>query len=233
MLPVHRDVARIVLEASAGHAALAALGGGNALLAHGVSTRPTEDVDVFVGSLAGFGEVAAAMSAALADAGYTVEEHDESGGLEGIWEGLGEGLAELQVTPPGSGDSVQVQASFFELLCPPVEIPGIGLVVHLDDAGGWKAAACAGRQLPRDYCDIASLGEAGYDAARLIRLARERDQGLELADFVEAARHLDELDDADLAPVLPAGRDAAWVRAAFADWPRAAPPRKRRWRSPW
>jgi hypothetical protein len=173
------------------------------------------------------------MATALADAGYTVEEHDDSAGLGGIWEGLGEGMAELQVTPPDSGDSVQVQASFFELLCLPVEIPGIGPVVHLDDAAGWKAAACAGRQLPRDYCDIASLREAGYDAARLIRLARERDQGLELADFVDAARHLDELDDADLASVLPDGRGAAWVRAAFADWPRDAPPRKRRWRSPW
>lgn len=234
MLPLHRDVARIVLEASAGRAALAALGGGNALLAHGVSTRPTEDVDVFVASLAAFDEIAAAMASALEAAGYTVEEHDKSGGLGDVWEGMGEGMAELQVIPPGgSGGSVQVQASFFELLCPPVEIPGIGLVVHLDDAGGWKAAACAGRQMPRDYCDIASLREAGYDTARLIRLARERDAGLELADFVDAARHLDELDDADLAAVLPEGRDAAWVREAFADWPRDAPPRKRRWRSSW
>ena len=233
MLPLHRDVTRIVLEASAGHAARAALGGGNALLAHGVSTRPTQDVDVFVTSLVGFDEVAAAMAAALADAGYTVEEHDKSGGLGDIWEGLGEGMAELQVTPPGGDDSVQVQASFFELLCPPVDIPGIGLVVHLDDAAGWKAAAVAGRQLPRDYCDIASLCAAGYKTARLIRLARERDRGLELADFVDAARHLDELEDADLAPVLPEGRDAAWVRAAFADWPRDAAPRGRRWRAPW
>jgi hypothetical protein len=60
MLPLHRDVARIVLEASAGRGGLAALGGGNALLAHGVSTRPTEDIDVFVSSLAAFGEIASA-----------------------------------------------------------------------------------------------------------------------------------------------------------------------------
>lgn len=232
MLPFHRDVARIVLEASAGRAARAALGGGNALLAHGVSTRPTQDVDVFVTSLVGFDETAAAMASALADAGYTVEELDSSGGLGDLWEGLGEGMAELEVTPPGGEDSVQVQASFFALLCPPVQIPGIGLVVHLDDAAGWKAAAVASRQLPRDYCDIASLCAAGYQSKRLIKLARERDQGLELADFVDAARHLDELDDVALAPVLPAGRDAAWVRAAFADWPRAAG-RGRRRRAPW
>lgn len=59
--------------------------------------------------------------------------------------------------------------------------------------------------MPRDYCNIASLREARYDTARLIRLARERDAGLELADFVEAARHLDQLDDTDLAAVLPEG----------------------------
>lgn len=231
MLPLHRDVARIVLEASAGRAALAALGGGNALLAHGVSNRPTEDVDVFVASLDGFDETVAAIAGALAAAGYAVEEHDKSGGLGDIWEGIGEGLAEFEVTPPGGNSTVQVQASFFELRCPPVKVPGIGLVVHLDDAAGHKTCAVAGRQMPRDYCDIASLCEAGYSTRRLIKLARERDAGLEPGDFADAAAHLDELDDADLEAVLPAGRDAAWVRAAFKDWPRSAPARKSRRRS--
>jgi hypothetical protein len=138
MLSLHRDVARIVLEASAGRAAMAALGGGNALLAHGVSDRPTEDIDVFVASLDGFGEIVATIAGALAADGYAVEEHDKSGGLGDIWEGIGEGLAEFEVTPPGGDATVQVQASFFELRCPPVEVPGIGLVVHLDDAAGHR-----------------------------------------------------------------------------------------------
>lgn len=106
-------------------------------------------------------------------------------------------------------------------------------MVHLDDAGGWTAIACCGRQMPRDYCDIASLRDAGYTTAMLIALARERGQGLEEADFADAARHLDQLDDAELEQVLPAGRDAAWVREAFADWPRDAPDRGRRVRPPW
>jgi hypothetical protein len=40
--PLHLDITRIVLEATARYQA--ALGGGNALLAHGVSARRTEDV---------------------------------------------------------------------------------------------------------------------------------------------------------------------------------------------
>jgi hypothetical protein len=85
--------------------------------------------------------------------------------------------------------------------------------------------------MPRDYCDIASLREAGYSTRRLIALARERDVGLEPGDFADAAAHLDELDDADLEAVLPPGRFATWVRAAFKDWPRDAPARKSRWRA--
>jgi microcompartment protein CcmL/EutN len=42
---LHRRVAAVALTAAAGHGF--ALGGGNALLAHGVISRPTEDVDLF------------------------------------------------------------------------------------------------------------------------------------------------------------------------------------------
>jgi hypothetical protein len=42
---LHRQVAVIALRAAAGHGF--ALGGGNALLAHGIIDRPTQDVDVF------------------------------------------------------------------------------------------------------------------------------------------------------------------------------------------
>jgi hypothetical protein len=42
---LHRQVAFIALAAAASHGF--ALGGGNALLAHGLTTRPTQDVDLF------------------------------------------------------------------------------------------------------------------------------------------------------------------------------------------
>jgi hypothetical protein len=220
--PLHLDITRIVLEATARYRA--ALGGGNALLAHGVSARRTEDIDVFIAN----GELVTAASAAALDAleqhGYRVEEHGDSDGVGDWWPEAGEGLAELEVTAPGSDRMVQVQASHFELLCPPVDMPGIGLVVALDDAAGFKAAATAGRALERDFVDIAALAAAGYPAERLIALAMERDPGLPLFAFAEAARRLDRMEDSRLAPYLDADRDAAWVRAAFADWPRDADP---------
>jgi hypothetical protein len=220
--PLHLDITRVVLEATARYEA--ALGGGNALLAHGVSARRTEDIDVFIGN----GELVSAASAAALDAlerhGYRVEEHGDSGGLGDWWTEAGEELAELEVTAPGSDRMVQVQASYFELLCPPVDMPGIGLVVALDDAAGFKAAAVAGRALERDFVDIAALTVAGYTAERLIGLAMERDPGLPMFAFAEAARRLDRMDDSRLAPYLNGDRDAGWVRAAFHDWPREAEP---------
>jgi microcompartment protein CcmL/EutN len=42
---LHRQVAAVALAAAAGYGF--ALGGGNALLAHGVISRPTQDVDLF------------------------------------------------------------------------------------------------------------------------------------------------------------------------------------------
>jgi hypothetical protein len=220
--PLHLDITRIVLEATARYEA--ALGGGNALLAHGISARRTEDIDVFVAN----DELVDAASAAALDAleqhGYRVEEHGSSGGLGDWWPEAGEGLAELEVTAPGSDRMVQVQASYFELRCPPVEMPGIGLVVALDDAAGFKAAAAASRALERDFVDVAALTAAGYTAERLIGLAMERDPGLPMFAFAEAARRLDRMDDGRLAPYLDGDRDAGWVRAAFADWPREAEP---------
>ena len=42
---LHREVAAVALRAAARHGF--ALGGGNALIAHGIIDRPTEDVDLF------------------------------------------------------------------------------------------------------------------------------------------------------------------------------------------
>jgi hypothetical protein len=51
--PLHLDITRIVLEATARYRA--ALGGGNALLAHGVSARATEDIVFLSATVEKFG----------------------------------------------------------------------------------------------------------------------------------------------------------------------------------
>ena len=61
--PLHRQVALVALTAAARHGF--ALGGGNALLAYGITTRPTQDVDLFTNLEHGVEAAAAAVQAAL------------------------------------------------------------------------------------------------------------------------------------------------------------------------
>jgi hypothetical protein len=223
MLARHRQVAEIILSAASGY--LVALGGGNALLAHEVTDRPTQDVDVFFGRTADLANAASAIEAALAAAGYGVTSIDNTAGLVDIWEDAGEGLAEWEVTTPDGKHVVQVQAGHFEVLAKPVKMKGIGPVLALDDIAGHKACAMATRAAARDFVDIAALQEyrREYRWAKLIELARERDPGLELADFADAARRLDRMADGRFATLLPMERNAVWLRQHFRDWPRQAP----------
>jgi len=223
MLARHRQVAEIILTAASGY--LVALGGGNALLAHEVTDRPTQDVDVFFGRSDELADAAPAIEAALAAAGYVVTPFDTAGGLTDIWEEAGEGLAEWEVITPDGEHVVQVQAGHFDVLAKPVRVKGIGPVLALDDIAGHKACAMAARAASRDFVDLAALQEyrRTYRWAKLIALAQERDPGLELADFADAVRRLDRMADDRFAGLLPQGRDTAWLRQHFKDWPRQAP----------
>ncbi len=95
---LHGQVAAVALAAAAGHGF--ALGGGNALLAHGMITRPTQDVDLFTDQEHGLEAAADAVEAALRGAGFLVERQDMVGGLADNFPDMGEGLAEWSVTGP-------------------------------------------------------------------------------------------------------------------------------------
>jgi hypothetical protein len=199
MLARHRQVAEIILSAASG--CLVALGGGNALLAHEVTDRPTQDIDVFFGKIDELADATPAIEAALAAAGYSVTPIDKTEGLTEIWEEAGEGLAEWEVTTPDGEHIVQVQAGHFEVLARPIRVKGIGPVLALDDIAGHKACAMATRAASRDFVDIAALQEyrRKYRWAKLIGLAQERDPGLELADFADAVSRF-ERTGCDVAP---------------------------------
>src|SRR6266568_3315742 len=66
-----------------------ALGGGNALIAHGIIDRSTQDVDVFCDEPGGVEAAADAVEAALRDAGFGTERRDKTGGLGDIFYGMG------------------------------------------------------------------------------------------------------------------------------------------------
>jgi hypothetical protein len=168
---LHRRVAAIALRAAADHGF--ALGGGNALLAHGVITRPTQDVDLFTNQEDGVEPATGAIEIALREAGFEVDRRDKAAGLADIFPGMGEGLAEWIVTAPDGGQ-MMLQLAYFEREREPVAMD-IGPVLDLEDVAGGKVCALAGRVEPRDYADTAEMLER-FSPEQLIGFARRLDE---------------------------------------------------------
>lgn len=212
---LHREVAAVALGAASEHGF--ALGGGNALIAHGVIDRVTQDVDLFTDEEHGVGSAADAVEAALRAAGFETEREDKAAGLADIFEGMGEGLAEWTVTAPG-GEQMMLQMAYFDRASRPV-IMDFGPVLDLEDVIGGKVCALASRAVPRDYLDTAAALQR-YTPAELIGLARRLDPGLTDRDFADAGRRLDQVDDGWFASLGLGQRDIATLRERFAAWPR-------------
>jgi hypothetical protein len=212
---LHRQVAAVALRAAARHGF--ALGGGNALIAHGVVDRITQDVDLFTDEEHGVEAAAGAVEAALRAAGFEAEREDKTAGLADVFEGLGDGLAEWTITAPG-GQQMMLQMAYFDRARQPV-IMEFGPVLDLEDAIGGKVGALATRAAPRDYLDTAAALDR-YTTAELIGFARRLDPGLTDQDFADAARRLDQVADGWFASLGLSGQDVAALRERFATWPR-------------
>ena len=214
--PLHGQVTAIALRAAAPHGF--ALGGGNALIAHGLIDRPTQDVDVFSNEEGGVEAAADAVDAALRGAGFGTERRDRTGGLSDIFYGMGEGLAEWIITAPG-GEQMMLQMAYFERTRRPV-IMEFGPVLDLEDVVGGKVCALASRAEPRDYLDTAAALER-YTIDQVISFARQLDPGLTRRDFADAGRRLDKWGDGIFAPFGLSREEIARLRERFAAWPRA------------
>jgi hypothetical protein len=213
---LHRKVASVAL-AAAGHGF--ALGGGNALLAHGVITRPTQDVDLFTDQERGVEAAAGVVEAALREAGFEAERQDQIAGLADVFPGMGEGLAEWIVTDR-DGAEVTLQLAYFDRVREPVAME-IGPVLDVEDVAAGKICALASRVEPRDYADTARMLQL-YTPAQLIGLARRLDPGLTARDFADAGQRLDLIHDAAFARYGLEPDEVAAMRKRFATWPRTA-----------
>ena len=213
---LHREVAAVALRAAARHGF--ALGGGNALIAHGVIDRPTEDVDLFTDREHGVAAAAGAVEASLREAGYAAERQDQAAGLAEVFEGMGEGLAEWIITAP-DGREVMLQMAYFDRGRQPV-LMEFGPVLDLDDVLGGKVAALASRAAERDYIDVAAALARGCSVAQLIGLAMALDPGLTAEDFADAGQRLDRLGDDRFARYGLTPEDVTRLREQFAAWPR-------------
>jgi Nucleotidyl transferase AbiEii toxin, Type IV TA system len=212
---LHAQVAAIALRAAARHGF--ALGGGNALMAHGVVDRFTADVDLFTDEEASVAAAAESVEKALRGAGFGTERRDNPGALGDIFYGLGEGLAEWIVTAPG-GEQMMLQMAYFDRARRPV-VMEIGPVLDLEDVLGGKACALASRVEPRDYVDTAAALDR-YTREQIIGFARRLDPGLTDRDFAEAAERLDQWGDGVFASFGLGPDDVAELRKRFAAWPR-------------
>ena len=216
---LQREVATIALRAAARNGF--ALAGGNALIAHGIIDRPTDDVDLFSNEETGVAAAADAVESALVEAGFLAERRDRMAGLEQVFEGMGEGLAEWIITAP-SGQQTMLQMAYFDRTRGPVTMD-VGPVLDLEDVAAGKAVALVSRVEPRDYVDTAAALER-YTVDQLIDLAKRLDPGLTGRDFADAGRHLDQMPDRLFARYVRDQQDVARLRERFARWPRNAIP---------
>jgi len=203
--PFQADVAQIALAAAEGHDF--ALAGGNALIAHGLVSRVTEDVDLFTTRAGGPGHVTQAVVAALRAGGceVTVRRTSTDGDFTRLAVGRDGRWTQLELARDWRAHAA-------------VRL-GIGPVLHVEDAIANKVCAMIGRSLPRDYIDVAGAA-ASTTRAELLRTAFEHDPGLRVEDVTGAMHQLDQLRTEDFARYGLDEDAVAHIRATFVDWPR-------------
>ena len=214
---LHRQIAALALAAAGEHGF--ALGGGNVLLAHGVISRPTQDVGLFTGQEHGVQAAAGFVEAALRGAGSGPERQDQAAGLTGIFPGMGEGLAEWIVTAPGG------EQAALHLACsgPGPRAgdhrhrpgPGPGRRRGREGVRAGQPHRAAGLR-GRGRC-AAALGSGPVDSA-----CPAAGSGLAGRDFADTGLRLDQMKDARFAGVGLSQADVTALRERFAGWPRDA-----------
>ncbi|MFF5175725.1 nucleotidyl transferase AbiEii/AbiGii toxin family protein [Micromonospora sp. NPDC000089] len=210
----YREVARVALTAAGPHRFV--LGGGVAWAAHGLVTRPTEDVDLFADVEGAAAAAATGVRAALEGAGYVVADADPDSELGELFEGFDRDLKDFVVARDGR--QIRLSLARLDRHRSPV-VMDLGPVMDVRDLVANKTAALVNRREVRDYIDVASALDQ-YPVAELLRLAGQADPALDPDDVRAAGRYLDRLPDRRFARY---GLDAAQVaalRRRLADWPR-------------
>ena len=152
-----------------------ALAGSGAIREHGMTQRPTNDIDLFT-----------VMQAAtrFPNAVGNLVEHLTANNYDVTVERASSSFAQLSVTPP-HGAPLSVDLAIDWRAHTPVRLD-IGPVLDLADAVGNKLSALYSRSYPRDYLDVDAIRSTRtITDARLIELLQERDAGFDEAFFAE------------------------------------------------
>ncbi len=152
-----------------------ALAGSGAIREHGLTLRPTHDVDLFTPAVpaAVFRSAVDQTVATLAEHGYTPEVHR-----------VGDQFARLLVAT-GDGYVFEVDLGVDWRAHDPVWM-GIGPVLAVADAVANKVCALFSRAEPRDFLDVDAIRQTGlFSDADLLRIAAEHDPGFDVAMFAD------------------------------------------------
>lgn len=210
----YRDVARIALTAAGPHRFV--LGGGIAWAAHGLVSRPTEDVDLFADVEGAAAAAAAEVRAALERAGYQVTDADPDSDLAELFAGFDQDMKDFVVTRHGR--QLRLTLARLDRYRSPV-VMDLGPVMDVRDLVASKTAALVNRREVRDYIDVAAALEH-YTPTQLLDLARQLDPALDPQDVRAAGHYLDRLPDRRFARYGLDARQVRLVRQRLADWPR-------------
>ena len=155
-----------------------ALAGSGAIREHGMTQRPTNDIDLFT-----------VMQAAtrFPNAVDSLIEHLTANNYDVTVERVRPSFAQLSVTPP-HGVPLSVDLAIDWRAHTPVRLD-VGPVLDIEDAVGNKLCALYSRSYPRDYLDVDAIRCTGtISDARLIELLQERDAGFDVGFFTECLR---------------------------------------------
>lgn len=178
------------------------LAGGAALIATGLSTRPTDDLDLFGSDLThGVSDAADALEAASLLRGWGIERIRDTTTFRRlvVRTETTDLLVDLAIDSPPLG---------------PPTITTLGPTYAPDELAARKLLALFDRAAARDFVD-AQILSTQLDLDDVLRRAAELDGGFDLAVFVEMLTTLDRYTDDDIAIH---GADAVVVRNFATRW---------------
>lgn len=168
--PLHERVATLAL--SLPEVRQIALAGGGALLAHGLISRPTQDIDLFTPDEAELAQVTDALTGVLHEHGYTVDIARRV-----------PTFAHLDLAA-SDGRTMAVELAVDARIRDTVRL-AFGPVLHPEEVAADKTLALFGRAAARDLVDVDALA-VRYGHDRLLELASEKDLGFDRHVFADA-----------------------------------------------
>ena len=185
-----------------------ALAGSGAIREHGMTQRPTNDIDLFT-----------VMQAAtrFPNAVDSLIEHLTANNYDVTVERRSPSFAQLSVTPP-HGAQLSVDLAIDWRAHTPVRLD-IGPVLTLEDAVGNKLSALYSRSYPRDYLDVDAIRSTRtITDARLIELLHERDAGFDAGFFAECLRGASDISLTQVAAYGINGPQFHAIQQRFGAW---------------